>query len=192
MTTSSPATTSKAAQRHAKAQTHAEVARRQERRRRLMTWVAAGVPAAVVPGGLYAKFRAQTESDASAGAPGDYEVGSPGPGEMAPDHTLASVEGQQVALSDFRGDTVLLHSTRAWAASLLGPDPRPRGRLGRTRRGRHRRTRRHHQRPGGRARPEDGRRRLESRIVPLPFDQHHVLTQILGFGLLLLGLSRWR
>lgn len=29
-------------------------------------------------------------------------------------------------------------------------------------------------------------------IVSLPFDQHHVLTQILGFGLLLFGLSRWR
>jgi peroxiredoxin Q/BCP len=109
MTTNSPTTTSKAAQRHAKAQTHAEVARRQERRRRLMTWVAAGVAAAVVLGGLYAIFRAQTESDASAGAPGDYEVGSPGPGEMAPDFTLASAEGQQVALSDFRGDTVLLY-----------------------------------------------------------------------------------
>jgi peroxiredoxin Q/BCP len=109
MTTNSPTTTSKAAQRHAKAQTHAEVARRQERRRRLMTWVAAGVAAAVVLGGLYAIFRAQTESDASAGAPGDYEVGSPGPGETAPDFTLASAEGQQVALSDFRGDTVLLY-----------------------------------------------------------------------------------
>lgn len=109
MTTNSPTTASKAAQRHAKAQAHAEVARRQERRRRLMTWVAAGVAAAVVLGGLYAIFRAQTESDASAGAPGDYEVGLPGPGEMAPDFTLASAEGQQVALSDFRGDTVLLY-----------------------------------------------------------------------------------
>lgn len=109
MTTNGPMTASKAAQRHAKAQTHAEVARRQERRRRLMTWVAAGVAAAVVLGGLSAIFRAQTEADDSAGAPGDYEVGAPGPGEMAPDFTLASAEGQQVALSDFRGDTVLLY-----------------------------------------------------------------------------------
>lgn len=29
-------------------------------------------------------------------------------------------------------------------------------------------------------------------MISLPFDQHHVLTQLLGAGLLLLGLTRWR
>lgn len=28
--------------------------------------------------------------------------------------------------------------------------------------------------------------------ISLPFDQHHVLTQLIGAGLLLLGLTRWR
>lgn len=29
-------------------------------------------------------------------------------------------------------------------------------------------------------------------VVSLPFDQHHVLTQLVGAGLLLFGLTRWR
>ncbi len=29
-------------------------------------------------------------------------------------------------------------------------------------------------------------------MISLPFDQHHVLTQVLGAGLLLYGLTRWR
>lgn len=74
----------KEAQRRAKAQAEAAAVQRQRRRSRNLKWVAAGVVIAVVVGGLYAIFRAETESATTAAAPGAYEVGSPGPGQNAP------------------------------------------------------------------------------------------------------------
>lgn len=62
---------------------------------------------ALIVGGLYTIFRADTESTAS--NPGDYQVGSPGPGEQASDFTLPSTAGDEVALSNFRGENVLLY-----------------------------------------------------------------------------------
>lgn len=100
--------TTKEAQRRAKAQAEAAAAQRQ-RRSRIIKWVAAGVTLTVVLGGLYAIFRAETESATTAAAPGAYEVGSPGPGQDAPDFTLPSATGQEITLSDFRGKTVLLY-----------------------------------------------------------------------------------
>lgn len=107
--TNSPTGVNPAGQRRAKAQALAAAARRQERRRSIMTWTAVGVAVAVVLAGLYAVFRAGTESATTTAAPGDYAVGSPGPGEQAPGFTLPSAGGQEVALSDFRGDNVLLY-----------------------------------------------------------------------------------
>lgn len=84
-----------------------QVAADAERRRRLIRWTVVGVVVAVIVGGLYAIFRAETDSTAS--NPGDYQVGSPGTGQQAPDFTLPSTTGADVALSDFRGENVLLY-----------------------------------------------------------------------------------
>ncbi len=93
--------TTKAAQRRSNARQVATDAPR-----RIIKWTVVGVVVAVIVGGLYAIFRADTDSTAS--NPGDYQTGSPGPGEQAPEFTLPSTTGEEVALSDFRGDNVLL------------------------------------------------------------------------------------
>ena len=102
-------TNTKAAQRRAKTQNAAAAARRQDRRSHIRNWIAAAVAAALVLGGLYAIFRAQTDSIAEAARPGDYSVGSPGPGEQAPEFTLPTTTGDKLALSDLEGKTVLLY-----------------------------------------------------------------------------------
>ncbi|WP_236826465.1 MULTISPECIES: peroxiredoxin [unclassified Blastococcus] len=64
--------------------------------------------AILVIGGLYALYQSSTSS-AGAADPERYDVGSPGPGEEAPDFTLPGTDGQDVSLSDFRGENVLLY-----------------------------------------------------------------------------------
>ncbi|WP_197536278.1 peroxiredoxin family protein [Blastococcus saxobsidens] len=64
--------------------------------------------AILVIGGLYAVYQSSTSS-AGAADPERYDVGSPGPGEEAPDFTLPGTNGQDVSLSDFRGENVLLY-----------------------------------------------------------------------------------
>lgn len=83
--------------------------RRAELRRRAMRW---GVGLAVVIGGLYWIFDSSAEkgSGDGTGASGyRFQVGDPGPGEMAPDFSLPATSGQTVTLSDYRGKTVLLY-----------------------------------------------------------------------------------
>ena len=106
--TSSPAA-SNATQRHSKIQKAQVAAVRGDRRRSLRNWLAAAVAVVLALGGLYAIFRAQADSNATAAEPGDYQVGSPGPGEPAPDFALTAAAGDEVALSDFQGQNVLLY-----------------------------------------------------------------------------------
>ncbi|RBY92466.1 alkyl hydroperoxide reductase [Blastococcus sp. TF02-8] len=83
-------------------------ARRDQRGGGARIWVVAGLVAILVIGGLYALYQSSTSS-AGAADPERYDVGSPGPGEEAPDFTLPGTNGQDVSLSDFRGENVLLY-----------------------------------------------------------------------------------
>lgn len=69
-------------------------------------------------GGLYWIFDSQNKPDPtsasestnmSAASGYKHAVGEPGPGEAAPDFTLASSKGGTLSLSDLRGETVLLY-----------------------------------------------------------------------------------
>lgn len=102
-------TTDKTARRRALVQEMAAADQRQQQRRTIKYWLAAGLAVAVVLGGLYAIFRAEQQSNAQAGRPGYYQVGSPSPGERAPDFTLPDASGDNVTLSDLQGQTVLLY-----------------------------------------------------------------------------------
>lgn len=81
-------------------------------------WVYAGVATlvlVVVIAGLYGIFRGNSPAPTGGGAATSgtaeypYAVGQPGPGQRAPDFTLASTAGGQVSLASLRGKTVLLY-----------------------------------------------------------------------------------
>jgi peroxiredoxin len=84
-------------------------ARRDQRSGGMRTWVVAAVVVALVVGGLYALYQSSVTSAATTPGSERYDVGSPGPGEEALDFTLPGTNGQEVALSDFRGENVLLY-----------------------------------------------------------------------------------
>lgn len=76
-------------------------------RRSILRVVLAAVGVAVVVIGLgYALSRG---NDVVGGSAVSYDVGEPGPGQQAPDFTLAATTGEQVSLTDYRGQTVLLY-----------------------------------------------------------------------------------
>lgn len=81
------------------------------RRRATIRWSAGAVVAALAVGGLYLIFQAgndrQPDADSASGY--TFQVGDPGPGEPAPEFTLAATDGSQVSLSDFQGRSVLLY-----------------------------------------------------------------------------------
>jgi peroxiredoxin len=83
-------------------------ARRDQRGTPILNWLIAGVVVVLVLGVLYAVFRDSTASTASAGSE-RYDVGSPGPGDEALPFTLPGTNGEDVALSDFAGQNVLLY-----------------------------------------------------------------------------------
>lgn len=79
-----------------------------------LTWVLGAFGVAVALSVLFLIFvnsnaPADDPAAASPGATQRYDVGSPGPGEPAPDFTLAGTTGEQVSLSDYRGESVLLY-----------------------------------------------------------------------------------
>ncbi|MGH3680737.1 MAG: peroxiredoxin family protein [Natronosporangium sp.] len=87
-----------------------EAKRRANHRRTVIRWGAGAVLAALVIGGLYLIFAAGNQPPDGESASGyRYEVGDPGPGEPAPEFTLAATTGEQVSLADFRDQTVLLY-----------------------------------------------------------------------------------
>lgn len=58
--------------------------------------------------GIYVAGKGSGGTDGGSGSPA-YAVGSPGPGQSAPDFSLASASGGTVNLSDYRGKNVLLY-----------------------------------------------------------------------------------
>lgn len=85
------------------------------RRREVVVAVVVLVVVAVL-GGLYAVYSASTPgpSNESSGATQGsaqypFAVGSPGPGQKAPDFTLPSSNGGQASLADYGGKNVLLY-----------------------------------------------------------------------------------
>ena len=99
----------RAEQRRLKAEGNAKAAERTRRRRSIRHAVAAAIAVAVALVALYVVYDRATESATATARPGDYEVGSPGPGDAAPEFTLPTTTGAEVALSDFRGENVLLY-----------------------------------------------------------------------------------
>lgn len=84
----------------------ARITRPDPRRR----WWRVGIGAAVAVAVLLAVYLAAGGgNDDDAAAPGDYAVGSPGVGAMAPDLALAATDGTTFRLSDQRGSSVLLY-----------------------------------------------------------------------------------
>lgn len=90
----------------------------EQRQRRIAPLVAGIVVMLVAIAGLYWVFESQAASGpmrpsgskGDAGASGyKYAVGDPEPGEPAPEFNLSSSEGGRLALSDLRGETVLLY-----------------------------------------------------------------------------------
>ncbi|WP_245159564.1 peroxiredoxin family protein [Blastococcus sp. CT_GayMR19] len=75
----------------------------------MTTWILAGLAVALVVGGLYAVFRDGRGPSSSTATSERFQVGSPGPGDPAPDFTLPATDGQDVALDDLRGENVLLY-----------------------------------------------------------------------------------
>jgi len=61
-------------------------------------------------GGLYWIYQSTNQASTSDTTPrADYQVGSPGPGEKAPEFTLPSTTGDTVGLADYQGKNVLLY-----------------------------------------------------------------------------------
>lgn len=85
----------------------AALARRGARRRRQTRWTIGVSLALVLVAALYLVFRHASATSTSAG--GQYQVGTPGIGAVAPGFTLASSTGKTISLADYRGKTVLLY-----------------------------------------------------------------------------------
>jgi peroxiredoxin Q/BCP len=83
------------------------------KRRRLRNVLIATLVAALVAVGLFAIYRSTNSATSGSAAPGStkyaYQVGRPGPGELAPDFRLPSTKGGTVGLTDLRGKTVLTY-----------------------------------------------------------------------------------
>ncbi len=101
----------KAATKAERRQRAAAARRRAELRRLSIRWGVGLVVAALVIGGLYWIFDTSADKGSGGGSASGYkfEVGAPGPGEMAPDFSLPATSGETVKLSDYRGKTVLLY-----------------------------------------------------------------------------------
>lgn len=88
-----------------------ETMRRAQRKRRIqsaLTW--SGITLGVLGLLAFAFFtnpQQRGSSDSSSGV-NRFEVGRPGPGEAAPDFTLAATDGSTFSLSEARGEDVLL------------------------------------------------------------------------------------
>ena len=85
-------------------------ARRSKTIRRTLTWSAVAFAGFAVLALAFFTNPQQRGSAGDTGGGGSYSfaVGSPGPGESAPDFTLASTDGSAFSLSETRGEDVLL------------------------------------------------------------------------------------
>jgi peroxiredoxin len=89
----------------------AEAERRAQAARALRVRIAAGLAAALVVLGAVFLIARGGGPSGGGGEAGEYdfEVGSPGPGERAPDIELTTTEGEDFDLSSLRGSKVLLY-----------------------------------------------------------------------------------
>lgn len=83
-------------------------------RGRTLTWVFGALGIAIALSVLFLIFTsANAPANDGAAKPGEavrsYDVGDPGPGQPAPDFSLAATTGEQVSLADYRGESVLLY-----------------------------------------------------------------------------------
>ncbi len=69
----------------------------------------AGVAAVLVFAVLYGVFRSNSPHAANAAGSDQFQVGSPGTGQMAPGFTLPAAGGGTKSLADYKGKTVLLY-----------------------------------------------------------------------------------
>lgn len=87
-----------------------EAARRAQAARALRLRIAAGLAAAlVILGAIFIIGRGGGPSGGGGAGEYDFEVGSPGPGERAPDIELTTTAGEEFDLSSLRGKRVLLY-----------------------------------------------------------------------------------
>jgi len=77
-------------------------------RHRWLTWGIVAVVVAIVLVALYGVFTASATSKVEGAGP-SYDIGEPGPGQLAPDFTLTDNTGKQVSLKDYEGKNVLLY-----------------------------------------------------------------------------------
>ncbi len=81
----------------------------QRRGKRRMGWGIAAAVAVAAAIAVGAAVFGGGGADRGAGESVGYDIGAPGPGQPAPDFTLASTTGEQISLADYRGQTVLLY-----------------------------------------------------------------------------------
>lgn len=74
------------------------------------TWLIILAAVLAIAAGTFVVVNATSDDEASPdGQDVDYDIGSPGIGEQAPDFTLAATTGDQISLADYRDSTVLLY-----------------------------------------------------------------------------------
>ncbi|GAA1439359.1 redoxin domain-containing protein [Nocardiopsis tropica] len=92
-------------------------ARRQQRKNLLIIGVALAA-VVLIAGGVYFLRSGSEAPEGGQAAPAGavngteeypYAIGDPGPGEQAPDFTLPATTGEEIGLSDYSGQTVLLY-----------------------------------------------------------------------------------
>jgi len=86
--------------------------RRDQRKKRVhsaLTWSAVALGAVgVLAFAFFTNPQQRSPANGASGGAYPFEIGSPGPGDAAPDFTLAATDGSTFAMSDERGEDVLL------------------------------------------------------------------------------------
>jgi peroxiredoxin len=105
-----PKNAASARDRKARLSAARQAGRRSKRRRRITVRAGIAAVAAAVIAVLFVIFHNSSSSSSSGAGAGayPYQVGSPGPGQAAPEFTLAASSGGNVSLSAYHGKTVLL------------------------------------------------------------------------------------
>lgn len=86
------------------------LAQRKRKIRSALTWAGVALAAVAILAWVFVTNPGQRGSATNGAGGGTYpfQVGSPGPGEQAPDFTLAGTDGSTFTLSDARGEDILL------------------------------------------------------------------------------------